>query len=74
MDGLDPDKLRLYGVQMVEYVARYWEDLENVPPMSTIPVRSIVNSLPQTAPEEPEEWQTIIKDVDDIIMPGVRII
>lgn len=27
--------------------------------------------LPDTAPEEPEDWETIFKDVEKVIMPGV---
>ena len=27
--------------------------------------------LPDTAPTEPEDWDTVFKDVEKIIMPGV---
>lgn len=28
--------------------------------------------LPESAPAEPEKWETIVSDIEKVIMPGVR--
>lgn len=27
--------------------------------------------LPENAPEEPEDWKTLLKDFNEVVMPGV---
>lgn len=31
----------------------------------------LLNALPENAPEEPEDWQEVLKDFNQSIMPGV---
>ena len=57
---------------MVDYIADYLDNIRSrrvFPKVSPGYMRKLV---PETAPEEGEEWDDIFNDVERVIMPGVR--
>ena len=56
---------------MVDYIADYLENIRDrrvFPDVKPGYMRELLND---TAPLEGEEWETIFKDVERVIMPGV---
>jgi aromatic-L-amino-acid decarboxylase len=68
---MKPDDFRRHGHAMVEWIARYMEEVERYPVKATIEPGSIYRALPPRAPEEPEPFEAIVADLDRVIIPGI---
>lgn len=58
---------------MVDYIADYLEGIERRPVYPDVEPGYLRPLIPTTAPQEPEAYEDIIKDIEKIIMPGVSI-
>ncbi len=56
---------------MIDWIADYHKNVESYPVLSKAQPGNILSKLPTKAPEMPESFSEIMKDVDDIIMPGI---
>ncbi len=65
------NEFRKYGYQLIDWIADYLENIENIPVLPNIEPGSIKNSLPPNPPEQGESMSEIISDVDKVIMPGM---
>jgi len=65
------DEFRRAGHEMIDWIADYWENVEERPVLSQVAPGDIRASLPKQAPESPESWGDIMSDVDTLIMPGI---
>src|SRR3954451_5769809 len=68
---MTPDEFRAYGHTVVDWVADYWATLEQRPVLSSDPPGTVAAKLPATAPATGEGIDAILKDLDDIVLPGV---
>lgn len=68
---MTPDEFRRRGREMVDWVADYWERVESLPVMSRAAPGDVRSRLPARAPEHGEPFDAIMRDVDEIIMPGI---
>ncbi len=68
---MTPDEFRAYGHQVVDWVADYWANLEQRPVLPTDPPGTVAAKLPAEAPETGEGMDAVLKDLDDIVLPGV---
>lgn len=71
--GMNSVEFRQRGREMVEYIARYMETIRERRVTPQVEPGYLKELLPDTAPDLPEDWDTIIADVEKHIMPGVRI-
>lgn len=65
------DEFRRRGHEMVDWVADYLERIEQYPVISQVEPGEVRAALPVTAPEEPEPFEAVLRDLDEIIMPGI---
>ncbi|MDJ0922954.1 MAG: aminotransferase class I/II-fold pyridoxal phosphate-dependent enzyme [Acidimicrobiia bacterium] len=68
---MDPDEFRRRGYEMVDWVADYLVNIEQFPVTSPVAPGQIRKALPDTAPEQPEPFEAVMRDLDEIIMPGI---
>jgi aromatic-L-amino-acid decarboxylase len=68
---MTPEEFRRAGHAMIDWIARYYEDLDRYPVRSEIEPGTVRARLPTSAPEQGETWNAILRDLDDIIMPGI---
>ncbi|XP_053697040.1 histidine decarboxylase [Sabethes cyaneus] len=68
---MDFDEYRKRGKEMVDYIADYLETIRERRVLPDVKPGYMRNLLPDSAPLEGEPWQTIIDDVERVIMPGV---
>ncbi|EDW01993.1 tyrosine decarboxylase [Drosophila grimshawi] len=68
---MDSSEFRKRGMEMVEYICNYLETLGERRVTPSVEPGYLRHLLPTEAPHEPEDWDQIMNDVEDKIMPGV---
>ncbi len=68
---MSPEDFRQYGYEIVDWIADYFERMEKLPVLSQIEPNSLKSKLPISAPTEGEQFDNIIKDVEQLILPAI---
>jgi aromatic-L-amino-acid decarboxylase len=68
---MTPDEFRRHGHEVVEWVAAYMERVGGLPIASSVAPGEIRARLPAAAPEEPEPFAALLRDLDDVVLPGI---
>jgi aromatic-L-amino-acid decarboxylase len=68
---MTPDEFRRLGREMVDWIADYYQDIEQFPVLSQVQPGEIRAGLPDIPPQNGEPFQDILKDVENLIMPGI---
>ncbi len=68
---MDINEFKNYGYQLIDWIAEYFENIENLPVKSNILPRQIYNSIPELPPWSPEDFKEILSDFNKIILPGI---
>ncbi len=68
---MSPDEFRRHGHEVVEWIARYLEQVESWPTLSTVEPGWVRRQLPESPPERGEPFERVLEDVERIILPGV---
>lgn len=65
------DEFRRHGHAVVDWVADYLETVGERPILASVTPGEIRAKLPARAPERPEPFDEILRDLDEIVMPGI---
>ncbi len=65
------EDFRKYGYQVVDWLANYFDEMENMPVLSQVQPDWLKNSLPPSAPEQGEDFGEVLADIDKLILPAV---
>ncbi len=65
------DEFRKHAHELVDWMARYMDEVEKYPVKSTVTPGEIFNKIPDDPPIKPESFESFMKDMDEIIMPGI---
>jgi aromatic-L-amino-acid decarboxylase len=68
---MTPDEFRHWGHAVVDWIAGYQERVASLPVLSRVEPGEIRNQLPPSPPERGESMDTVLQDLDEIIMPGI---
>lgn len=68
---MTPGEFRKYAHELVDWMADYMENVEKFPVKSQVKPREIFNKLPASPPPEPEKFEALMQDLEEIIMPGI---
>ena len=68
---MDVDEFRRRGKEMVDIVADYYSTIRERRVLSDVQPGYLRPLLPSEAPNEPEKWEDVVKDIERVIMPGV---
>lgn len=68
---MDVEEFRTRGKEMVDYICSYMANLGNQRVTPDLEPGFLKRMLPAEAPQEAEDWDDIMKDVDQKIMPGI---
>src|SRR5690606_22391223 len=68
---MTPDEFRRAGHEAVEWLASYMENLESYPVLSPLEPGQVRERLPASPPDQPERWEDILADLDEVVMPGI---
>ncbi len=65
------EEFRRYGRAVVDWIADYYQRIESLPVLSQVKPGQIRASLPSEPPAHGEAFETILRDVEKLILPGV---
>ena len=68
---MTPDEFRKHAHELVEWMAGYMENVENFPVKSQVKPGEIFNKIPDKPPLHSESFDSLMRDFDEIIMPGI---
>jgi aromatic-L-amino-acid decarboxylase len=68
---MDAHQFRQYGHDIIEVIAQYLENIEERPVSSSLQPGAIRAQLPEHPPHQPEDFSAVLRDVNEIIIPGL---
>lgn len=68
---MSPEEFRRYGKQVVDWIADYLEDIESQPVRSQAKPGDVRSMLPPHPPEQGEPYENVLRDMEQVILPGV---
>jgi aromatic-L-amino-acid/L-tryptophan decarboxylase len=68
---MTPDEFRRCGRAVVDWIADYYERIESFPVLSQVQPGEIRGSLPTEPPVHGEPFEELLKDVNELILPGI---
>ncbi|KAE8226461.1 hypothetical protein CF319_g945 [Tilletia indica] len=68
---LDIEGFRSAGYSAIDAICKYYANLDDLPVQPQVEPGFLKEQLPDSAPEEGEEWSTIDRDFHQVIMPGM---
>jgi aromatic-L-amino-acid/L-tryptophan decarboxylase len=68
---MTPEEFKKYGYEIIDWIANYRSNISDYPVMSTIQPGAVKEGLPENPPENPDPFESVIQDLDKIIIPGV---
>jgi aromatic-L-amino-acid decarboxylase len=64
-------QFRADGAAALAWVSRYLEQIEKLPVLSQAKPGDVRRRLPAAAPEDGEPFEAVLRDLDDVIVPGI---
>ena len=68
---MTPEEFRRYGHQVIDWIADYYERIEKYPVLSQVAPGEIAAALPASPPAEGEPFEAVLRDLDEVLMPGI---
>ena len=68
---MEKETFRQYGHKFIDWLADYFDDIEEYPVLSPVKPGSVINQLPGNPPAEGESLETIFEDFKKIVVPGI---
>ena len=68
---MSADDFRRCGRAVVDWIADYYEQIESLPVLSRVQPGQIRAALPAHPPRHKEKFEDILRDVTDLILPGL---
>src|SRR2546423_7197025 len=71
MGDMPTEQFRQYGHELIDWIANYFEHIEDLPVLAQIEPGDLKAQLPSTPPEHGESMGAILADVDKLIVPAL---
>jgi aromatic-L-amino-acid decarboxylase len=68
---MSPAEFRRWGRAAVDWIAEYYERVESLPVLSRVRPGEIRDALPAHPPERGEPFEAVLKDLGEVILPGL---
>lgn len=68
---MEAPEFKDFAKEMVDYISSYLENIRDRRVLPTVQPGYLRPLIPETAPEKPDDWQDVMKDIERVIMPGV---
>ena len=71
LGDMPAEEFRRYGYEIVDWIANYFEHIDEFPVLSQADPGWLKDSQPKSAPETGEDFGEVLKDMDRLILPAV---
>jgi aromatic-L-amino-acid decarboxylase len=71
LGDMSADEFRHYGCSVVDWIANYFERVEQLPVLPQVEPGALIAKLPTEPPEAGESMEEILADVDRLIVPAL---
>jgi aromatic-L-amino-acid decarboxylase len=68
---MNADEFRRFGHELIDWIAEYFDHIEDLPVLSQIEPGDLKAQLPSAPPEKGEPMEQIIADIDRLIVPAL---
>ena len=68
---MSAEAFREHGHAMIDWIAKYMQEVETYPVMSPLKPGDVRAKLPAQPPQHGEPFEKMLRDVNEIIMPGI---
>ncbi len=68
---MTPEEFRLRGHAVIDWIADYQERIESLPVLSRSKPGELRAALPKEPPETGEDFEAVMRDLDELILPGI---
>ena len=68
---MTPEEFRKWGHDVIDLIADYRENVQHFPVRSPVAPGEIRSALPLSPPAEPESFDAILRDVNELVIPGL---
>lgn len=68
---MSADEFRRYGHAVVDWIADYWQSLEEHPVQPAAPPGTVTQALPSAPPEQGEAFDAVLADLGRVVVPGL---
>ena len=68
---MTPDEFRNHGKALIDWIADYYENIEQYPVLARVAPGEVRAALPDAPPQTGESFTAMMADVERIIMPGI---
>ncbi len=68
---MSPEEFRKWGHAVVDWLAEYQQRVETLPVLSQVKPGELRKALPPSPPRQGESFDTMLADVERLIMPGI---
>ena len=68
---MTPEQFRRHGREVIDWIADYYERLEQLPVLSAVEPGDIRAALPAQPPATGEPFEALLRDLDEAILPGI---
>jgi aromatic-L-amino-acid decarboxylase len=68
---MTPEEFRRRGKELVDWIADYQQRVEGFPVLSPVAPGQVRGRLPAHPPEAGEPFGAMLRDVEDVILPGI---
>jgi len=68
---MSAEQFRKEGKKVIDWIADYYENIEEYPVLSQVKPGEIISQLPQHPPLKGETMDAMMRDIDKKIMPGI---
>ena len=70
---MDAEEFRKYGHQLIDWLADYHQSLPSRPVQASTAPGEVRAMLPSAPPVQPQPFETVIADLDRIVVPGLSL-
>jgi len=71
LGDMPAEEFRRYGYEIVDWIANYFDHIDEFPVLSQVQPGWLKDSQPRSAPERGEDFGEVLKDMDRLILPAV---
>ncbi len=68
---MSPEAFRREGKKIIDWIADYYENIEKYSVLSQVAPGEILKLLPESPPSDGEDIETMIRDLDEKLLPGI---